>query len=404
MLTEASRFNVAVCGRQLGKTTLGTVVVAHAAADAHLPCAWFAPTYKYLDQVWRSLRDILEPVTVTKSEQQHRLDLRGGGSVDCWSLEDADAGRGRRYGLVVVDEAAMVRDLERVWQASLRPTLSVSAGKAWFLSTPKGLNYFHQLYRLGVDPHEAEWKGWQLPSSASPYIRPEEIAAAQRSLTERVFAQEYLAQFLETEGAGVFRGVRAVCRLQPQKPQPGHAYVMGVDWARTEDATAFCIVDASLGEQVALDRMIGTDYELQLERLHRWAELYRPRAIMAEANSMGGPLIERLQHGYARLLGSPRPALPVIPWTATVGTKAHAVQQLALAIENGTLTLLEDAVQMGELLAYEATVLPSGVTRYAAPEGSHDDTVTALMLANLAAAQEPMTRRSSYAFGTGGRP
>jgi hypothetical protein len=398
MVDEARRFNVAVCGRQMGKTTLGIERVARGAADG-LPCAWFAPTYKYLDQVWRTLREVLEPVTITKSEQQHRLDLHGGGSVDCWSLEDADAGRGRRYGRVVVDEAAMVRNLEQVWQASLRPTLSVLGGDAWFLSTPKGLNYFHQLYRVGVDPHEAEWQAWQLPSSASPYIRPEEIAAAQRSLPERVFAQEYLAQFLETEGAGVFRGVRAVSRLQPQPPQPGHVYVMGCDWARTEDATVFSILDATLGEQVAIDRMIGTDYELQLERLHGWAALYRPRAIVAEANSMGGPLIERLQRGYARLLGSSRPALPVIAWTATVGTKAHAVQQLALAIENGQLTLLDDPVQVGELLAYEASVLPSGVTRYAAPEGGHDDTVTALMLANLAAAQEPMTTRSSYAFG-----
>ena len=113
MITESRRFNVAVCGRQMGKTTLGIERTARGAADG-LQCAWFAPTFKFLEQSWRTLRDILQPVTVAKSEQQHRLDLVGGGSIECWSLEDPDAGRGRRYARIVVDEAAIVRDLERV--------------------------------------------------------------------------------------------------------------------------------------------------------------------------------------------------------------------------------------------------------------------------------------------------
>ena len=56
-----------------------------------------------------------------------------------------------------------------------------------------------------------------------------------------------------------------------------------------------------------------------------------------------------------------------------------------MALERGELGLLADEVQTAELLAYEATRLPSGATRYAAPEGSHDDTVMALALAWLGA-------------------
>jgi hypothetical protein len=397
MVAEARRFNVAVCGRQMGKTTLGVERVARGASDG-MACAWFAPTYKYLDQVWRSLRDLLEPVTVAKSEQQHRIEVSGGGTVDCWSLDDPDAGRGRRYERIVIDEAAMVRDLERVWQASLRPTLSVLAGDAWFLSTPKGLNYFHRLFQLGMDPLEAEWMAWQLPSSASPYIRPEEIEAARRITPERVFAQEYLAQFLEIEGAGVFRGVKAVARLQRRPPERFHQYVIGVDWARTLDFTVFSILDATTREQVAIDRFNQIDYDFQTERLHRWARAYHPRLIVAEANSMGGPLVERLQRGYQTLVEGPRPALPLQAWTSTNATKAAVIQALSLAIERGDVTLLDDKVQTGELQAFESSMTQTGMVRYAAPPGLHDDTVIALALAWQGAATDSAPTRSSYAF------
>ncbi len=127
MLDDQHRFNVAACGRQMGKTTLGIRLVA-LGAQAGWPCAWMAPTYKYLEDVWLQLRQVLEPITVAKSEQQHRIVTANGGSVECWSLDDPDAGRGRKYHRIVVDEAAMVRDLDTVWQASLRPTLSVLGG------------------------------------------------------------------------------------------------------------------------------------------------------------------------------------------------------------------------------------------------------------------------------------
>jgi phage FluMu gp28-like protein len=397
MIGEARRFNVAACGRQIGKTTLGIDRLARAAAEGQ-PTAWFAPTYKYLEQVWRALRLALEPVTNGKSEQQHVLDLRGGGSVDCWSLDDEDAGRGRRYGLIVVDEAAMVRNLEDVWQASLRPTLSVLEGGAWFLSTPKGLNFFHRLYQLGQDELEPEWRSWQMPSSASPYIKPAELEAARRALPERIYAQEFLAQFLEVEGSGVFRGVQAVARLEPQPPQRGHTYVIGCDWARSNDFTVFSVVDASTYQQVAMDRFTQIDFEFQTERLHRWADLYQPRVVLAEANALGQPLVERLQQGYGRMYGDNRRPLPVQPWWSTNATKAAVVQGLSVAIENGDLALLDDTVQTGELQSYEVERLPSGMLRYGAPSGQHDDTVIALALAWAAASTETQTTRSSYAF------
>jgi hypothetical protein len=405
LLEEARRYNVVALGRRAGKSTLAQHILVMRALQRRQPVGYFAPTYKLLGEFWREVRNLLEPVTVIKSEQDHRIELLGGGVLDCWSLDDPNPARGRRYGLIVVDEAAMVRDLLDIWQLALRPTLTDLSGGAWFMSTPRGLNDFHTLYQLGQDPLQLEWASWQMPTSVNPFIRTEELVAAQKELPERAWAQEYNAMFLQLEGGGVFRGVDAVSRLQPAEPVRGHQYTIGVDWGRTNDFTAISVIDATYMEQVALDRFSEIDYEMQTERLHRWCELYHPVLVVAEHNSMGGPLTERLQTGYARLMGKARAALPVWAFDTTNASKSALVQALGLAIERGDLTLLDDAVQQSELLGYEAQVLPSGMLRYGAPSGQHDDTVIALGLAYLGAQHEehPVPARSSYAFASGRR-
>lgn len=400
ILDEACRYNVLALGRRSGKSTLAQHVLVMRALRQGQPVGYFAPTYKLLAEFWRDIRNLLTPVTLMKSEQDHRVEMLGGGVLECWSLDDPNPARGRKYGLICVDEAAMVRDLLEIWQLALRPTLTDLSGGAWFMSTPRGLNDFWSLYQQGQDPLQTEWASWQMPTSVNPFIAAVELEAAKAELPERAWAQEYRAEFLQLDGGGVFRGVQAVSRLEPMHPERGHQYVIGVDWGRTNDFTAISILDASTQEQVALDRFSEIDYELQTERLHGWCEAYRPALVVAESNAMGRPLVERLQTGYARLLNDPRPALPVWAWEATNASKAALVQALGLAIERGDITLLDDPVQEAELLGYEASVLPSGMLRYGAPPGQHDDTVIALGLAYLGAQRERIpSARTKYAFG-----
>ena len=396
--SERRRFNVVALGRRAGKSKLAQDLLVDCALERR-PGGYFCPTYKLLEEFWRELKAVLAEVIKDKSEQEHRLEVLGGGVIECWSMDSGDPARGRRYQAVVLDEAAMVPRLADMWGQAIRPTLTDFQGKGWFMSTPRGLNDFYMLFSRGQDPLELEWQSWQMPTSVNPYIAPGEIEAARRELPERVFAQEYEAEFVSLEGAGVFRAIHAVARLKPRAPEPGHQYVMGVDWGRTNDFTVLSVIDVSTLEQVFLDRFTEIDYELQTERLHRVARAYRVRAIIAEANAMGGPIIERLQRGYQLITGEKRPSLPVIAWTATNATKAQTIQDLSVAIEQGAITLLDDAVQTAELMAYEGERLPSGLMRYGAPSGLHDDCVIALALAHEAASVEPSIQRSRYAFG-----
>lgn len=364
-----ARYNVVNCGRRWGKTQLGIDFVVGQLLRGW-PVGWFAPTYKILAPAWRELRAKLAPVAKPRgiSVQEKRIEIVTGGVLEMWSLDNADAGRSRKYKRVIVDEAAMARHLKEAWEDSIRPTLTDYVGDATFFSTPKGRNYFWELFQRGGD--EAAWHSWQMPTSANPHIPAEEIEAARRELPERTFRQEYLAEFLE-DGGGVFRHVAALSTLQATPPIAGRTYVGGIDWARSDDFTVFSLFDADTRQQVALERFNNIDYEIQMGRLRAMHERYNVRTWIAEYNSMGGPLVERLQ----------REELPVLPFQTTNATKMHIVDGLALAMERRDITLLNDENQQHELIAYEAERLPSGALRYGAPSGMHDDTVIALALA-----------------------
>jgi hypothetical protein len=113
-----------------------------------------------------------------------------------WSLDQPDAIRGRKYKLLAINEAAQIDDLQDAWEQVIRPTLTDYQGGAWFAGTPKGQNYFWELWQRGQDAAEfPDWKSWRYPTSANPHILPAEIEAARSELTTSVFEQEYLADF-----------------------------------------------------------------------------------------------------------------------------------------------------------------------------------------------------------------
>lgn len=372
---EAYRFKVLDCGRRWGKNILAHNRAIGPALEGY-PVGWFCPSYKYLAEDWRILKDILQPVIDKKSETEHRLDLITGGVIEMWSLESGpDVARGRKYKRIIVDEAAMIGILESAWVQAIRPTLADYRGDAWFFSTPKGLNFFYQLYERGQSENDPNWISWKRTTYTNPYIDPAELGDLKDSMTERAFNQEILAEFLK-DGGGVFRGVDEAAVLKPADREERHTYVFGVDWGRTNDFTVISVIDACCKRQVYLDRFNQIDAEFQVARLSAVAEKYKPAVILAERNGIGIPMLDLLRR---------KEHLPVIPWHASNATKQVVVERLSLALEQGQLAILDDPVQRQELLAYDIERLPSGLLRYTAPSGFHDDTVMALCLAWSAA-------------------
>lgn len=386
VIREAKRFNVVNCGRRFGKSTLGLNRCADPATLAY-PVAWFSPTYKLLIDVWREAVRMFAPLTIRRSVQERRIEFVTGGLLEFWSMDNPDAGRGRKYKRLIVDEAALMPDLLGAWNYAMRPTLVDYQGDAFFLSTPKGRNGFWQMWQWGQDPTRPEWRSWQMPTGSNPLIATNEIEAMRLALPERVFAQEVLAEFLE-DGGGVFRGVAkaATARSQEQAVEHGQ-YVFGVDWGKHEDFTVISVVDAASGAMAYLDRFNEIDYTVQTQRLRALYERFRPLLIIAEQNSIGDPLIEQLR----------RDGLPVQPFVTTNATKTAVIDGLALAFERGEIQILNDPVLIGELQAYQMERLPSGLLRYGAPAGTHDDCVMSLALAWYGAARPAPTTLVDFA-------
>lgn len=202
IIDESARFNVVCAGRRFGKSRFGLNRCIEPALIEHSLVGWFAPTYKNLSEMWRELLQTFEPVITKVSEVEKRVQLEGGGVIEMWSMDAADSARGRHYKRVILDECAMVKDLEDIWHLIIRPMLVDFAGDAYFLSTPRGKNFFMKMFEWGQDKEYPLWNSWRFPTSANPYLPETEIVEMKKTMVMRAFEQEIEAKFIdEVSGA-----------------------------------------------------------------------------------------------------------------------------------------------------------------------------------------------------------
>lgn len=387
IINSRSRFNVVACGRRFGKDIMAMNLYAEAGLEGQR-AAWFVPNYPMLVDTWREVSDTLRPIASRMASSEHRIELKTGGVLDMWSLEAVDSARGKKYHRVIVNEAAQVPALLDAWNLVIRPTLMDYQGDAWFLSTPRGRNGFWQMHTWDNDTSRQEWRSWTYPTGANPFIAPSEIEAARVSMPERAYRQEVLAEFIE-DGGGVFRNVRAAATAERwDKWREGAHIIGGLDWALSTDYTVLTLLDAATRQVVHVDRFNGVDYSMQRTRIKATAERFGVAFIIAEANAMGKPNNDELR----------RMGVRVRDFTTTNATKADIIESLASAFERGQVRIPADAGLIAELEAFESERLPSGMTRYAAPDGMHDDMAMSLALAYSAVAGQ--VNPAAYGWAT----
>lgn len=201
---DKARFKVLACGRRWGKTRLGNVLCVECAL-AGGRAWWVAPSYKMGQVGWRGLQRLAWQIPGSDIRLGDQLiTFPGGGTVQVRSADDPQSLRGEGLDLAVLDECAYMK--EEAWHEALRPALSDRLGDAFFISTPRGVNWFRDLWLRGQDDREyPDWRSWQFRTADNPFIARDEIENARKGMLHRLFRQEFGADFLDDNPNALWR-------------------------------------------------------------------------------------------------------------------------------------------------------------------------------------------------------
>lgn len=229
---DTTRFKVIVAGRRCGKSnfSIKKIIAAGLEAPPGSAVLYVGPTQAQTRQIaWDAILD--QGREVVKSAHVNSMDITliNGVKIHLRSAENPDTLRGLKLHFAVIDEAAFIKD-DQVWSKVIRPALSDLKGSAIFISSPSGRNWFYDLYKLGTDEQDPDWKSWHLTTYDNPTIDPKEIESAKKTLSSFAFKQEFMASF-DNAGADVFK---EEWFKEAEEPQYG-SYVVAIDLAGFED-------------------------------------------------------------------------------------------------------------------------------------------------------------------------
>lgn len=198
-----ARFRALRCGRRWGKTAfLKTIACDFAAKGAQV--GWFVPNYRYATEAYMETDETLLPVIRQSSKNLGIIHTTTGGRIEIWTLEDEKAGRSRRYHLAIIDEAAFTKpSATAIWEKAIRPTLLDFRGAAIVASNTNGINEENFFWRI-CNLKEYGFKEYHAPSHSNPFLPEDELARLETDNHPLVYAQEYLAEFVDWAGEAFF--------------------------------------------------------------------------------------------------------------------------------------------------------------------------------------------------------
>lgn len=221
VFNDTSRFKVIAAGRRWGKSRLAAIVLLYECLRSTSKDVWYvAPTFQQArDIMWNVLLEIGHEVIKSINVTMSTITLVNNRSIVLKGSDRPDTMRGVGLHYVVVDEYADMKP--NVWEEILRPALADVRGGAMFIGTPKGRNHFWDLYKQGRGA-EKDWRSWHFVSKTNPFLDPEEIDAAKRTMSTASFRQEFEASF-EQGGSNLFK--REWITYSEEEPEDGEWYV-----------------------------------------------------------------------------------------------------------------------------------------------------------------------------------
>lgn len=362
-------------GRQSGKTVAVVQEVCEWAMsapkrwpDEKFPQFWWTTaSYKTKPKAWRDFNTYVPKEIVRQvHESESWIELRNGSRITFRSADGKEALVSERLHGLVCDEAGQYSPV--IYDQLLAPMTATTNGPNILLGTPRGFNWFFQKYQQQVSGIP-NWASFHWRTQDSPYVTPEWLAARKAETPERIWKQEYEAEFL-TDGGEVFRNVDAA--VSPMG-KPDTYTVIGADCAMTNDWFVIWAVN-SRGQWCHYERFQRVDWPIAKMRL---LEAYRKLgAVRIELDTTGMNIAATALTQDLWAGGASVEAVNI-----SGPLKRAMIDALMLRFEQGSFTIPADPYVIGEFKGFEVNRLPSGRERFSAPEGQHDDVVMAAGLA-----------------------
>lgn len=228
---DKTRFKIVAAGRRCGKSRLSaiTLLIEGLNCPEGSSVMYIAPTLGQARTIiWELLHELGRPVIKNSHINNLEITLINGRKILVRGADNPDSLRGVSLTYVVLDECAFIKP--DTWDKIIRASLSDKKGRALFISTPSGRNWFYDVYKLGQDEQDEEWKSWHFTTNDNETIDPKEIEAAKRTLNSFAFKQEYLSSF-DNAGQDIFKQ-----EWMKYAKEPAHGdYCIAIDLAGFEE-------------------------------------------------------------------------------------------------------------------------------------------------------------------------
>ena len=372
IIGSAAKYHVACVGRQFGKSLMAINLSLYwMINEGPVKVLWVSPVYSQTTKVQKELMQAIGASGLVKNcnYSDNYIRLKNGSEILFRSAEKYDNIRGLTVDYGILDEAAFMK--EDAWKEAIKPVFLVKGKKVLFISTPKGKNWFHELFQLAKSPDYPNYKAYTGSSYDTPYINREEIEDAKRTLPPNVFQQEYLAKFIDS-GGEVFSNLDKNL-FSHYGPAQGKVYC-GVDLGKQEDFTVATFMD-SAGQVIEIYRANNKEWTQMVRDIMELIRKYSA-TVMVEVNSIGDVIYEQIKNQWQ----------DTHPFVTTSKSKNEMIEGLILDMNEVNVKIPDGqlfAPLLSELEVFTYSYNPKTRSiKYGHPNGLHDDCVISLAIVN----------------------
>ena len=372
IIGSAAKYHVACVGRQFGKSLMAINLSLYwMINEGPVKVLWVSPVYSQTTKVQKELMQAIGASGIVKNcnYSDNYIRLKNGSEILFRSAEKYDNIRGLTVDYGILDEAAFMK--EDAWKEAIKPVFLVKGKKVLFISTPKGKNWFHELFQLAKSPDYPNYKAYTGSSYDTPYINREEIEDAKRTLPPNVFQQEYLAKFIDS-GGEVFSNLDKNL-FSHYGPAQGKVYC-GVDLGKQEDFTVATFMD-SAGQVIEIYRANNKEWTQMVRDIMELVKKYSA-TVMVEVNSIGDVIYEQIKNQWQ----------DTHPFVTTSKSKNEMIEGLILDMNEVNVKIPDGqlfAPLLSELEVFTYSYNPKTRSiKYGHPNGLHDDCVISLAIVN----------------------